>query len=184
MFIFVCVCELAQDHYAGLPRHFPHATFGNTPVYSTCTYVDSNMESTAMLFFDVFRTLERGAISTVGVSARPLQQNVSMFVWLSLCLCGAGREGLWHVTHARAAMATDGTWELSAQGMYMSCSPVEPVKCHFRRAEKTKNQADPRNTHTQSAVFMILYTQFMNYPLLKNIHQKCVYIYFWAMDSS
>lgn len=115
---------------------FPHATFGNMPVYSTCTYVDSNMESTAMLFFDVFRTLERGAISTVGVSARPLLPNGSMFVWLSLCLCGAGREGLWHVSHARAAMATDGTWELGAQGMYMSCSPVEPVNCHFRRAEE------------------------------------------------
>jgi len=46
---------------------FPHAMLGTMPGHSTCTYVDSNMESTAMLFFDVFRTLERGAISTVAV---------------------------------------------------------------------------------------------------------------------
>lgn len=143
---------------------FPHATFGNMPVYSTWTYVDSNMESTAMLFFDVFRTLERGAISTVGLTGRgcgmwltpglPWPQMAPANLVLRACIWAAHLWSPWSATSA----------------------------------EQNKTRQIPE-THTHSAVFMILYTQFMNYPLLKNIHQKCVRacvvcVYFWAMDSA
>lgn len=115
----------------GLPRHF------HMPHLGTCQFILHAHMQTLTWCPLLYCSLKSSGLwneELLGVSSSPLLQNGSVFVWLCLCLCGTGKEGLWHVTHARAAMATDGTWELSDQGMYMSCSPVEPVKCHFRRA--------------------------------------------------